>query len=190
MTLNRDLFWNLLQPEHPRAEAFCRRLEGSRDDGDDLYQDALLAAMRKFDSLRDREAFRPWLYRIIVNRFKDRRRRPWLSRFLPLTSEVAESVGGDDDAESGFATRRWLERAFKALKPQERALVTLHELEEWTVAELAVLFKCPEGTIKARLSRARRKMHRRLTEYLRRNTITSMSCEDGYALPGSDTSTQ
>ncbi len=44
--MNRDLFWRHLEGEHPKMEAFCRRLAGNRDDGDDLYQDALLPAAR------------------------------------------------------------------------------------------------------------------------------------------------
>jgi DNA-directed RNA polymerase specialized sigma24 family protein len=58
--MNRDLFWTFLEAEHAKAEAFCRKLAGNREDGDDLYQDALLAAMRKFRTLRDPKAFRPW----------------------------------------------------------------------------------------------------------------------------------
>ena len=89
--MERDgaLFWKLLKPEHPRAEAFSRRLMGNREDGDDLYQDALLVALRRFETLRAEKSFRPWLYQILISTFKNRLRSPWWKRHSSLTDEMA-----------------------------------------------------------------------------------------------------
>lgn len=154
-----------MQPEHRRLSAFCRKLAGGRDDGDDLCQDALLAAYTKFDQLRQQSAFRPWLYRIVINTYRNRVRRPWWQRFLPLNAEIAERTAGCDPNER-YEARRLLEHAFAVLSPGERALVTLFELDGWTVAELANLFGNGESAIKVRLHRARRKMRARLSYYL------------------------
>lgn len=154
---NRDLFWKLTEPEHLRARAFCRKLMGNRDDGDDLYQDVLVTALTSFGSLRDTNAFRSWLYRIVVNSFKNRMRRPWWKRFGPLTDEVADTVAGENPVPS-LAARRKLAIAFRAVSAQERALVTLFELEGWSVREIAKLERSSEGAIKMRLTRARQKM--------------------------------
>ncbi len=182
MKIDRDRFWTLLEPEHSRAEAFCRKLMGARDDGDDLYQEALLTAMLKFDSLRDEASFRPWLYRIVVNTHKNRLRRPWWRRLVPLERDLVESRA-TDHPEDGFSAKRWLERAFRALSAPEKALITLFELESWSVAELSELYRAPEGTIKARLSRARRKMRREIERYLPENTTEHRLNEADYALP-------
>ncbi|MFZ5979981.1 MAG: RNA polymerase sigma factor [Candidatus Zixiibacteriota bacterium] len=160
--MNNDLFWTRLEPLHEKAAAFCRKLAGSHDEGDDLYQESLLTALRRFETLRDPAAFRPWLYRIMVNSYKNRLRQPWRRR-APMPENLPEAT---DNPVERLTTRRWLERAFKALKPPEKALVVLFELEGWSVAELAELYGRPVGTIKARLSRARRKMLRELTAYL------------------------
>ena len=154
---NRNLFWQLTEPEHLRARAFCRKLMGNRDDGDDLYQDALVTALTRFESLRDVKAFRSWLYRIIVNSFKNRMRRPWWRKFSPLTEKIAESTAGENPL-AGRAAGRKLEAAFRAVSAEDRALVTLFELEGWPVAEIARMQNRSEGAIKMRLSRARRKM--------------------------------
>ena len=45
MTDDRELFWQLLQPEYTRAMMFCRKLTGHRERGDDLFQDALVTAL-------------------------------------------------------------------------------------------------------------------------------------------------
>jgi len=62
MAEQRDHFWELLEPEHHRVRATCRMLAGNREDGVDLCQEALTQAFQRFESLRDRGSFRPWLY--------------------------------------------------------------------------------------------------------------------------------
>jgi RNA polymerase sigma-70 factor (ECF subfamily) len=181
---DRDLFWTLLEVEHPRAEAFCRRLAGNLADGDDLYQDSLLLAMRKFAGLRDKAAFKPWLYRIIVNSYLGRRRGGWWKRRVELTSEMTETLSGDDPTER-YDAGRWIEIAMRPLSHEDRALVTLHELQGWGIAELAGMLGKPDGTIKSRLSRAREKMRQELIRYL--PETENKKDETSYALPQSET---
>jgi RNA polymerase sigma-70 factor (ECF subfamily) len=164
MNRHRDLFWRLTKPEHLRARAFCRKLVDNREDGDDLYQDALVIALTRFDTLRDTSAFRPWLYRIVVNTFRNQRRRAWWKRFVPLTEEIAENAPGEDPV-PGLTARRKLRRAFRVASPEDQALVTLFELEGWSIAEMAVLLGRSEGAIKVRLSRIRRKMREALAMF-------------------------
>ncbi len=159
--MDRNQFWTQLENEHARAEAFCRRLTGSRERGDDLYQEAVLKGCLSCQSLREAQSFRPWLYRIIVNLYRNSRREPWWRRFVSLSAETVEGASGWDPS-SSLNAQRWLERAFSAVGPEERSLVTLFEIEGWTIAELSQLLNRPAGTIKARLSRARARMRRKL----------------------------
>lgn len=176
----KELFWELLRPEHRRAEAFCRKLCGSKDDGDDLYQEALLAAFQGCESLREPQAFRNWLYSIIISRYRNRFREPWWKRRTTLTFEIAETRSFDPTGQ--FDSHRWLERALKALKTDERALIVLFEIEGWGVAELAKLLNKPEGTIKAKLSRSRAKMRKALSAFFLDRKKNSKLSEAGYAL--------
>ncbi|MCP4684060.1 MAG: RNA polymerase sigma factor [bacterium] len=181
MNGHKNLFWKLAEPEHLRARAYCRKLIGNREDGDDLYQDSLVTALSRFDSLRDHNAFRAWLYRIVINTFKNRLRQPWYRRLLPLTLEIEDRFGGEDPAE-GHAAKRTLRRAFRAVTPSERALVTLFELEGWSIAELAALYGARDGAIKVRLSRIRRKMREALIKLDSGSTVNqklkTKMCED------------
>ena len=164
--MERDLFWKSLEPEHPKAEAFCRKLAGNRHDRDDLYQDSLLKAIRKFGTLRDADSFRPWLYRIIINRFKSQIRSPWRRRLKLEDSGATESLICNPS--DSYDARRWLERAFRILTPAERALIVLFEIEGWSIGELSEIFGKPEGTIKSKLSRSRKKMREEISRYLSR----------------------
>ena len=173
---------------HPQAESFCRKLAENRLDGDDLYQEAVLSAMIHIGSLRTEESFKPWLFRIILNRFKNRSRRDWWRRHLSL-SEMKPHEEPSHDPHSGLDSKRYLELAMSHLKTNERALVVLFELEGWPLRELAALLGEPEGTIKARLSRARTKMRKALMSIKPPNAKQNRT-EDRYELPESTASSE
>jgi RNA polymerase sigma-70 factor (ECF subfamily) len=167
MNRSRDLFWNLVEPEHLKARAFCRKLMGNREDGDDLYQDCLVRALSRFTDLREIESFRSWLYRIVISVYRNRIRRPWWRRFAPLTADVASSLPGDNPL-AVLTARRRLEYAFKALSSEDRALVTLFELQGWSTSDVAAMTGLSESNVRVRLSRARRKMRDRLMKLFER----------------------
>lgn len=177
MKADKALFWELLKPEYKRAAMFCRKLTSSRDLGDDLLQDGLLAAFNKFHTLREHKAFRAWLYRILVNRFTSQTRRPWWKRRVSLTPALADSLQTADLTDT-LTARRWLQKAFKVLSPKEQTMVTLHELEGWPIAELAELYGKTEGATKAALFRARSKMKGVLHPIYATNDLHPINAQD------------
>lgn len=70
----------------------------------------------------------------------------------------------------------------RSLSPADHALITLFEIEGWSIAELAALEGKPVGTIKSRLSRARNKMRQMIAGYL----SNEVQPEKEYALPQSE----
>jgi len=157
MANDRAQFWQLLEPEFTRANLFCRKLAGDRERGDDLFQDGLVRGLTKFGGLRDRDSFRPWLYRILINTYRSRMRTKWWRRLAPLTAAQESSISGDDP-ENRHAARRWLERGLKKLSPDDRTLVVLHELDGWPLTELSAVYGKTENALAARLARARKKL--------------------------------
>ena len=186
MNVDKDKFWKLLEPVHPAAEAFCRKLADNREAGDDLYQDGLLQAMKNFDSLRDYKAFKPWLYSILINRFKNSRRGFW-NRFRTTLAENVFSASKYEDPQRRLDYRRWLRHAMEALSAEDRALILLFELQGLSVVELSEIFNKPSGTIKARLSRSRAKMRKRLERHFPELSLKKTSGEFKHELPGTKT---
>ena len=176
-------FWELLKPEHSQAAAFCRKLTGDREEGNDLYHDVVLAAARKFATLKDVSAFRPWLYRILVNRYKNSRRRIWWRRRQAETVQLKQQDRVNDPRDV-YHNRRLLKRLLSELSAEDRALVLLHEVEGRPLAELAVMFERPVGTVKTRLHRARRRMYKAAAKDLARSESNS-SEEATHAMPRS-----
>jgi RNA polymerase sigma-70 factor (ECF subfamily) len=168
MDNRNDLFWKLVEPEHLKARAFCRKLAGNRDEGDDLYQDSLVKALTGLKKLRDHSAFRPWLYRIIINTFRSRARSSFWKRFASL-DEKSLKIPDNFDLAAAEAVKRRLRVAVKSLDPENHALVILHDVEGWSMKELSRMFDKSQGNIRTRLSRSRKKMYKALTRFFNKS---------------------
>jgi RNA polymerase sigma-70 factor (ECF subfamily) len=114
---------------------------------EDIAQEGLVAAIRNLDRFDRRRPLRPWLHRIVVNRAID-----W-TRVRGLRAEVSSS----DADEPGAADQRdWSDpvlTALATLSPDQRAVVVLRHLLEYTPGEIARMLDLPRGTVNSRLRR-------------------------------------
>jgi RNA polymerase sigma-70 factor, ECF subfamily len=99
-----------------------------------------------------------WLYRIVVNKCLDRRRR---NRFHATTA-LDDDVHSNGDPTAGIDTALAVERALQRLPEEQRAAVVAVDMEGYSIAEAALLLGIPEGTVKSRCARARNKLARAL----------------------------
>lgn len=131
-----------------RLYAVARLILRSADLAEDAVQEALVRAWRQLPSLRDPDRFDAWLHRLVVNACADQGRqlRRWSQQVRPLQLETSV----DDDTGS-VADREQLERGFRRLKPEQRAVVVLHYYSGFSAAEIARIVGIPEGTARSRL---------------------------------------
>jgi RNA polymerase sigma-70 factor, ECF subfamily len=114
---------------------------------EDIAQDAFLAAVDALDRFDRRRPFAPWLHRIVVNRALDWARREALRRKVNRPESVfeplppPEEIGGE------------LMAALKELPAEQRAVVVLRHLLEYTPGEIAGMLDLPRGTVNSRLRR-------------------------------------
>jgi RNA polymerase sigma-70 factor (ECF subfamily) len=113
---------------------------------EDIAQEAFLAALRALDRFDRRRPFGPWLHRIVVNRAIDH------ARWRALRREVALPVGADHAAPEA-APLDGIVDALSDLAPDQRAVVVLRYLLEYTPGEIAALLELPRGTVNSRLRR-------------------------------------
>jgi RNA polymerase sigma-70 factor (ECF subfamily) len=156
-------FYELLEPELSRLQAFCLKLVGDPEQGDDLVQDALYDAWRGFGKLREAAAFKSWLYRIVINRYRTNLRQ--FKRRAGRTEPLADDIADDREPRLQAARDR-LKIAMAGLSAKDRALVTLHELEGWSHSDLATMFKSSAGAVRTRLTRCRHRMRKTLRRHL------------------------
>ena len=154
-----------------RLVALARRmLTGSNsDEAEDVAQETFVAAYDKRNSFRPGEPFRPWLYRIAVNRCLDRLRAQ--SR-RPATVEIGSlpepALSGGDPVQALLSseTEARLREAVAALPPKLRAVFVLRHLDDLSYDEIAAATCLPLGTVKTHLFRARAELRAALTGYL------------------------
>jgi RNA polymerase sigma-70 factor (ECF subfamily) len=154
-----------------RVVALARRMLAAQasDEAEDVAQEAFVAAYDKRLSFRRGEPFRPWLYRIAVNRCLDRlraqARRPVL---VEITTVVEPALAGGDPVEALLTEEgeKFLSAAVAALPPKLRAVFLLRHLDDLSYEEIAAAVGVPLGTVKTHLFRARAQLRAALSEYL------------------------
>lgn len=123
------------------------------DRAKDAVQEALIKAWRDLPGLRDPDRFRGWLRQLLVRSCMDELRRHRRHRLEVELTELHHPPL--PDASAAFADRDALERAFRRLDPEQRAIIVLHYYQGLPVEEAADALRVPIGTAKSRLFRAR-----------------------------------
>ncbi|MCZ3387977.1 MAG: RNA polymerase sigma factor SigM [Actinomycetia bacterium] len=151
-------FTTLVRRHRDRLWAVALRTIGEPEEAADALQDALLKAHRSAASFRGDAQVTTWLHRIVVNACLDRLRRAKARPTVPLPEyDSAHPVEPDDPL--GRRELAWeIERALRTLPGDQRAAVTLVDVEGYSVEETAELLGIPTGTVKSRCSRGRAKL--------------------------------
>lgn len=182
MTVTNDqITWHrllkLMGPFHDQAAVTARRLSRNPDDGDDLFQEALLRAFEKLSTLRDEARFRPWFYAVLLSVHRNRSRRRFWRRFLSLDSEQARGFDPPGvDARDLNEERHGAERASRALASLpsvQREAVVLFELDGYSIEEIADLQDVTISAVKSRLARGRERLRRHYQKVHRHEGLSS-----------------
>ena len=156
-------FERLLRPHFDRLYRLAYRLCGNRADAEDLFQDVLIKAFDRIDTVAGLDNPATWLSRVMYNRFVDTARQRSRRRLTTvpegeLAGDGLENLGGPDAAEVDAARLerlKALEKALAMLSEEHRVVVLLHDTEGYKIKEIETLTGIPAGTVKSRLHRAR-----------------------------------
>jgi RNA polymerase sigma-70 factor (ECF subfamily) len=154
----------LLRPHLDRLYRLAYRFTGSRDDAEDLVQELCVKLFPRIEELRRLEKPAPWLARALHNLFVDEARRKQKSPVQAVEElpEVASEAPGPDQLALGELTLERIEAALARLPPEQRAVLAWHDIEGYTLEELAGSHDLPLGTLKSRLHRARAALRQQL----------------------------
>ena len=149
---DHDAFAVLAAAAISRLDGAARLILRDPDQAKDAVQETLVRAWRDMRMLRDPDRFDAWLHRLLVNSCLNEAKRLRRHRF-----DVELSVLNDPsiaDGTSLLADRDELDRGFRGLAPEARALVVLHHYLDLSLPEVALILGIPVGTAKSRLHRA------------------------------------
>ena len=149
----------LFRMHWPRAFRAAYLVVHDAGAAEDIAQEAFLAAVRSLDRFDRGRPFGPWLHRIVVNRAID-----W-ARARALRSEVGgEALAGAAAAAGnpGHGLSDDVVGALASLSEEQRAVIVLRHLLEYTPGEIAELLELPRGTVNSRLRRGLDELAERL----------------------------
>lgn len=143
-------------PYIPNLRRYARALVGDRDAADDLVQDTLERAVRKFHLWRPGD-LRAWLFSVMHNVFVNQLK----ARRISPSAEVDENLAGTSNT-AAVTDIRDLERGIAKLPAEQREVLLMVGLEDMSYAEVSRALGVPMGTVMSRLSRAREKLRRHM----------------------------
>jgi RNA polymerase sigma-70 factor (ECF subfamily) len=148
----------------PRLRRFARALTGSREAADDLTQDTLERAWVKRELWQAGTNLRAWLFAVMHGVFVNGVRRARPTELLDdLDSSGRERADDGASAETATALRE-LRTALLRLPEEQRQVVLLVGLEQFSYAEAAEVLAVPIGTVMSRLARGRERLRQLLEE--------------------------
>ncbi|MDQ3688609.1 MAG: sigma-70 family RNA polymerase sigma factor [Chloroflexota bacterium] len=151
---DEEAFTSLAVAAGDRLHAVAHRILRDLDLAEDATQQALLAIWRDLPQLRDPARFDAWSYRLLVRACyaEGRRSRHWTPNMHLLCSDEPMQADGS----SSVVDRDQLERAFRRLSIDHRAVVVLHHYLDWPLDRVADTLGVPAGTVRSRLHHAMR----------------------------------
>ena len=168
-------FEPLLRKYQPRVFATARRYARRESEVEDIVQEVFLKAFHKLNSFRGDAPFEHWLMRLAVRtcydflRAHQRNREMSLADFTDEQTDWLDHFAANpaDASENAAAARELVEKVLAQLSPAARLVITLLEIEDRSVKEVAALTGWSVPVVKIRAFRARAQMRKCLEKLAR-----------------------
>ena len=164
-----------------KAYSVAYQMLASHDDARDLVQDAFLEVFRTLERFNTQYRFSTWLYRILINKCINYRKREARRRMYSfsdyggrndgagkqfLVSNLPSSEKNPHEVLENAELKRSIMAALDTLSERHRTVVVLFDLEGLSHRQIAEILQCPEGTVMSRLHHGRLKLKRVLSKRL------------------------
>ncbi len=146
----------------PLAYRVARGVLRNDADAEDVAQEALLRAYRRFERLRDRGRFRGWLVRIAFRLALDRARSSKRREVRETLWSQAAPLPSTEDLAATSEFQALLEAAMEELPEKQRLVLLLAAMQGHSLEEVAEMLGLPVGTVKSRLFFARKQLAEKL----------------------------
>ncbi len=168
-------FEALVRRHERRVFRLLLRMLGSREEAEDVAQEAFLSLHRHGHRFRRESRFSTFVYRVAANAALNRRRSLGRSRGRVEELRERQAAGYDlpssprdpEDAAAGSQAQQHVQEALDALPPDLRVAIVLYDIEGQSYQDVAKALGIPEGTVKSRIHRARGALRERLKSFVR-----------------------
>ena len=171
---DHDAFTALAAGAFDRLHRTARLILRNDDRAADAVQESLMAAWLHIRAVRDPDRFDAWLHRLLVNACY-RQARQAKQREVVEIHMIDPDARGHADGQDRMAIRDQLERGFRRLTPEQRAVLVVHHYLALPDAEAAIVLEIAVGTFKSRLHRASAALRAALEADERTGTVAQES---------------
>lgn len=169
----RESFERLAEQVFPSVFGTALRLTRSREDAEDLAQEAIVRAYDAFDRF-DGTNFKAWILRIVtnlyINRYRQKQRGPQMASIDD--ENVYEPMAGEGEIPDRILFDNLVgaevEEAMRNVPDDFRTAVILSDIEGMSYQEIADATDVPIGTVRSRLARGRALLRKQLEEFARK----------------------
>ncbi|NJD03334.1 MAG: sigma-70 family RNA polymerase sigma factor [Ruminiclostridium sp.] len=159
-------FEQLIESYQKKIFNMALRMLGNYDDAGDLTQEVLIRIYKSIRSFKEQSSFSTWIYRITTNVCLDEIRRRKNRKVISLDEEIKlddgdmkRQIESDEPSPEETAEAEDLKKivndAIARLSEEHRIAIVLRDIQGLSYEEIAEVLKCPEGTVKSRINRAR-----------------------------------
>jgi len=167
-------FADLVRRHERRVFRLLLRMLGSREEAEDVAQEAFLSLHRHGHRFRREARFSTFVYRVAANAALNRRRSLGRNRTRVSELSASQEAGFElptaprdpESAAAGSEVQAQVQDALLDLPPDLRVAVVLYDIEGQSYQEVARVLGIPEGTVKSRIHRARNALRERLRSYV------------------------
>lgn len=170
---DREAFDELVRMYQGQVINIAYGMLSDREDAYDAAQEAFIKVYRNIGNFKGKSSLSTWIYRIVSNVCNDFLRKRQRSGVAVSISGAAQN---DDDKDIDITDtaptpeelvelseeQRALRIAISELSAEYREIITLSDIEQLSYEEISEVLKCPTGTVKSRLSRARNALRKKL----------------------------
>jgi len=157
-------FTTLVDRHAAACTRFATRMLGNREDAEDATQETFLRAYRSLARYEERQAFRTWLFQILINRCRTAAVRRQRRHRMFLVDDSAIAAASVRPAVDAGDLRAELKRAIDALDPDQREAFLLKHVEQLSYDEMAAATGIGVSALKMRVKRACDRMQLMLRE--------------------------
>jgi len=142
------------------------RILGDYAEAEDVSQDIMVKVFKSIKGFKEQSSFYTWLYRITVNECMDmvkKRKKavlysidsPFETEDDEIKREIQDKGESVEEKVERNELRKYLAEAMNLLSCEHKTVIVLRDVQGFSYEEIAEIIKCPPGTVKSRINRAR-----------------------------------
>ena len=148
---DKEAFSRVIQNVKVKLYKTAMAILKNDDDSCDAIQETLISAYKNINRLEHTEFFETWIIRILINKCYDVIKKN--QKIVNINEKISEEV---DSFYEMYSTESELELILNKIEKDLKMVTVLYYYDELPVKEIAIILNIPEGTVKSRLSRARK----------------------------------